>query len=124
MTEPTSEAVTAEHTLELRKTTGGTATYKGKEIALPAWDVVLDGEVIGTVRKAMITRERRVPGRRIASARWTSPGWRYQRAGDTGRAIECPTRTDGVERLIRLAIPVHLGWREAQVLADSVRAVR
>ena len=111
------------HTLELVKVADArTASYKGKEIDLPAWDVVLDGEVIGRVRKAMITRERRSPGKRYVNARWQSPGWRYYRPGMvSSNGLECQSRTHGVERILGDA---GLGYLETRELAASVARVR
>jgi len=46
------------------------------------WYVYLDGELIGQIEYAMLTRETGPAARRYVSARWYSPGWRYRVAGD------------------------------------------
>lgn len=111
-----------EHTLELVKVTGSTGWHKGKEIALPAYDVVLNGQVVGRVSKTMITRERRTPGNRYVNARWQSPGWRYNRLGSRfSRGWECGSRKDGIERLLMDADLSRAGAKE---LAETVAKVR
>jgi hypothetical protein len=73
----------------------------------------------------MVTRERRTPGRRYVDARWESPGWLYT-SGATryaSRSYDASSRKDGIERLIREAVP-EIPWNESEALADSVRNVR
>lgn len=64
------------------------------------YEVRHDGEVIGYVKRSMLTRERRSPGLRYVHARWQSPGWQYGREKH-GRMIECSSAKDGAERLVR-----------------------
>lgn len=70
------------------------------------WDVFLpDGTFIGTIRYAMITRERRTGQRTYVDARWQSPGWTYRTpAADGSRnsfnGFEGYTKGESVEKLI------------------------
>lgn len=66
--------------------------------------VALDGEIIGTVERAMVTRESRTPGKRYVNARWYSPGWLYRigPVGESRRGIESSTKREGIERLVSL----------------------
>lgn len=45
------------------------------------WTVSRDGVMLGGIRYALITRERRSPGRRYVNARWNSPGWEWCQDG-------------------------------------------
>lgn len=71
------------------------------------WDVFLpDGEFIGTVRYAMLTRERRSGNRTYVDARWSSPGWEYNSPTRTGERsfggyFEGYSKGGSIERLIR-----------------------
>jgi hypothetical protein len=116
---------TTGHILELVKDAEvKKATHRRKEISLPTYAVVLDDQVIGWVYRAMLTRERRTKGRRYVDARWTSPGWMY-RPGQAryGRAWEASSRKDGIERLLREAVP-GMFWSEAETLAATVEKIR
>lgn len=66
------------------------------------WEVSLEetGEVIGYIVYIMMTRERRGKGLRYVLARWQSPGW-GTRTTRFGRTFEVPSKTRGVERLVR-----------------------
>lgn len=64
------------------------------------WEVILLGEVIGHIRYAMITRERRTPGRRYVNARWQSPGWEYK-TPEYHRWWEGYTKRESIERVVR-----------------------
>jgi hypothetical protein len=112
-------AAAAEHILTLTRTEVATATYKGKEIQLPRYDVVLDGAVIGTVYRTMLTRERRGKGMRYVYARWQSPGWRRAIKGD--RSSECRSRKDGIDDLLMEA---GLPWGVRDILVETVTRVR
>lgn len=87
--------------MELVRTKVETVTYKRRAVRLPSYRLLVDGEVVGTVERAMLTRERRTPGRRYVNARWQSPGWRYRRGIGWARGFECSSRRDGVEQLLR-----------------------
>lgn len=71
------------------------------------WDVFLpDGTFIGTIRYAMITRERRTGQRTYVDARWESPGWTYRTPASDGtrgygRGFEGYSKGESVERLMR-----------------------
>ncbi len=65
--------------------------------------VEIDGRMVGRVKYAMVTRERRTPGKRYVNARWQSPGWLYVDGDGDYRYFECYSRKDGVERIIRAA---------------------
>lgn len=60
-----------------------------------------DGQALGVVERRMLTRERKVTGRRYVEARWESPGWVVRPAGNYwGRARECFTKKEGVATLV------------------------
>lgn len=111
----------SEHTLELVKVKVDSARHKGKDIPLPSYDVLLDGEKIGQVRRAMITHERQTRGNRYVNARWQSPGWRYQVA-TSPTSWEAFSRTQGIERI--LAWRTEVNYAEAKNLAATVRTAR
>lgn len=114
------------HTLELRLVKTGTATYKRETISLPEYEVVLNGTAIGRVYRAMLTRERRTPGRTYVNARWYSPGWRYNSSDQRhwgSRGFEATSRRDGIERLVREASPT-LTWSEVEALAATAKVAR
>jgi hypothetical protein len=104
------------HTVTLELVRTDTGFHKREEIKLPIYNVLLDGEVIGQVRRAMVTHERRGKGLRYVYARWQSPGWRRGQVGQLG--LECRSRRDGIEDLLEQhGIP----WEEARELAKGVR---
>lgn len=77
-------------TVELRKIETGDAPVKyGRrkrtERKLNAYDIVLDGVVIGTVRERLVTMESRSPGRMYVNYRWNSPRWFAERLGQHAR---------------------------------------
>lgn len=96
------------------------ATHRGRDVRLATYRVMLDGQEIGRVRRAMLTRERRTPGRRYVDARWQSPGWLYEESG-RARGWECASRRDGIEQLLR---DHGLSWSQAETLAATVRTAR
>lgn len=111
-----------QHRLELVKVGSEEATYKRKPVTLTEYQVLLDGQVIGRVRRALLTRERRTKGRTYVDARWQSPGWVYTREDRRyGRAWDALSRKNGVERLL---MDSGLGWSEAEKLAMTVAKVR
>lgn len=67
--------------------------------------VELDGKPIGHIEAVHVTKERRSPGKRYVSARWTKgrPEWLWQPIGGKrasfGLSVEC--RWEAVERLRR-----------------------
>ena len=70
------------------------------------WHVIYNGTIIGSVIYKLITRELRTPGRTYVNARWQSPGWAYRNgearsAYDFHRPLECYSKKDAVERIIR-----------------------
>lgn len=86
----------------------GRHSYRMKTVTIDReWDVFLsDGEFIGTMRYAMLTRERRSGNRTYVDARWSSPGWEYNaptRTGDRsfGNYFEGYSKGGAIERLIR-----------------------
>lgn len=52
---------------------------------LNAYDIILDGVVIGTVRERLVTMESRSPGRMYVNYRWESPRWFAERLGQNPR---------------------------------------
>ena len=86
-------------TVELVVSSTYDVRHKGKDLPMPTYRVLLDGEMIGTVSRSMITHERRSKGARYVNARWQSPGWRWSENGAFG--LECQTRRDGIKRLLR-----------------------
>lgn len=82
---------------------GKIMTRKGRNSRVgQAFEVSWSGRVIGTVERRMLTRERKTAGRRYVNARWQSPGW--VRLHGLGRALECLTKNEGIERLLRDAL--------------------
>lgn len=78
--------------------------HRGRDVRIgQAFEVSWDDQVIGTVERRMVTRERRTSGRRYVDARWESPGWVRRRSAG-GRALECYTKRDGIEALLRAAL--------------------
>lgn len=71
-----------------------------------AFEVSWNGNVIGAVERRMLTRERKTPGRRYVNARWESPGWVRQcgTSPHSGRGLECSTKREGIESLLRDAL--------------------
>lgn len=109
----------------LRETNTTTRAYlprRGlkREVTLRRFDVLMDGQKIGEVERAMLPREQRTPGRVYVNARWTSPGWQYREL--TGRALECYSRRDGIERLVRQQ--PGMDWRQAEAAAKAARVER
>ena len=106
----------------LRLTDSETAEHRGlrserKTITLPTYDVLLDGEKVGVVKRAMVTRETRSKGRRYVNSRWTSPGWvpmnRYWN--------DQPTR----HKVVALALEqAGVDYRAAEVLARAAKVIR
>jgi len=92
---------------------------RGVEARLPRYEVLLDGRVIGEVWRDMLTRETGSKYNRYVSARWQSPGWVYGVSG-TPR-LECSSRRDGVERLLRNQ---GLRWPEGEALARTAEVRR
>lgn len=107
------------NTVELVVIHTHTDTYKRAPITLTEYDVLLNGVVLGRVGKAMITRERKTPGKRYVNARWYSPGWHY--CHHRGRYFECASRRDGIERLLHDA---GLTYREAEDLSHTAKLRR
>lgn len=83
---------------------GEVLSLRGKDVRIgQVFEVSWAGEVIGTVERRMVTRERKTPGKRYVDARWESPGWvRRRSAGD--RSLECYTKSAGIEDLLRAAL--------------------
>lgn len=76
--------------VEFRKIeTGGDPVRYGRrkrtERKLNAYDIVLDGVVIGTVRERLVTMESRSPGRMYVNYRWNSVRWFAERLGQNAR---------------------------------------
>lgn len=69
------------------------------------YEVVADGEVIGYVKRVMVTRERRAPGQRYVLARWRAPGWKYYEQRH-GRGLECSSAKAGA-RILAQARAMH-----------------
>lgn len=83
---------------------GEVVPHRGKDVRVgQTFEVSWGGKVIGSVERRMVTRERKTPGRRYVDARWESPGW-VRRRGTGGRALECYTKTEGIEALLRAAL--------------------
>ncbi|MFC4244330.1 hypothetical protein ACFOYW_13200 [Gryllotalpicola reticulitermitis] len=81
--------------LEIRNRYGERRTVRvGRE-----WELRVGDEVVGHISYAMLTRERRSPGKRYVNARWQSPGWRYRESGDH-HWLERPSRKECVESLM------------------------
>lgn len=58
------------------------------------------GQVLGVVERRMLTRERKIPGRRYVEARWESPGWVTYGPNSLGsKAMECFTKREGISAL-------------------------
>lgn len=82
----------------------GPRAWESRRITIDrAWDVLLDGEKIGTIEYTMITREQRTPGKRYVNKRWRSPGWRTHRAGEGAYRHESDTKARGIQRLVNAA---------------------
>ncbi len=99
----------------------GRRSREAKDITLTTYDVLLDGEPIGQVERAMLTREQRTPGRRYVNARWSSPGWRYRGPSRSWGGFEVLSRREGILQLLHDA---GIERREAEMLARSVNIVR
>jgi hypothetical protein len=96
MTEPTITQTSEGYPIEVGRWEKRTVKV-GRE-----WRVEVDGVHVGDVRYALITRERRTPGKRYVNARWQSPGWQYRGAGGHyGHWFEGYTKKECVERLVR-----------------------
>lgn len=69
-----------------------------------AYRVTVDGVVVGWVFSTPVTVERRSPGARYVSARWTSsrPGWLWRTTDGRELSIRlsCSTRANAVRNLI------------------------
>ena len=82
---------------------GKTITRNGRNTRVgQAFEVSQGGEVLGTVERRMLTRERRKnPTDRFVHSRWESPAWVYYfgPASSTGRGRECYTKSGGIESL-------------------------
>lgn len=76
------------------------------------WHVYYDGEVIGAIRYALMTREQRTPGRTYVNSRWQSPGWQAiygekaknattEYATGFHRAREHYSKKDAIESIVR-----------------------
>ncbi|HEX8321603.1 hypothetical protein [Longimicrobium sp.] len=109
-----------DHTVELVLTSTRDAVHKREPIKLPRYQVRLDGETIGTVERALLTRERRTPGRRYVNSRWESPGWRYARTGS--RSLECTSRRSGVVEVLH-DFGRGLPLTESEELAKAAKVV-
>lgn len=95
----------------------GRHSRERKTVSLPTYEVLFDGERIGTVRRAMITRERRTGQNRYVDARWTSPGWMA-----SGRRMDYDTRLRAVAEVI--ADARNINFFEAVELARTATVVK
>lgn len=76
----------------------------GRETKLKSYDVFAFGGHVGIVALEMATLERSTPGRTYVDARWQSPRWFFYVGLNRGRrSIECTTRKEAVNRLIKAA---------------------
>lgn len=80
--------------------------HKGKPVRVgQTFQVSWNGTVLGFVERRMVTRERKSPGNRYVNARWQSPGWvRVYGEYRHGRSLECSSKRQGVEMLLREAM--------------------
>jgi hypothetical protein len=103
---PTGErrttSVEVEPGLRVTLTEAG-ADWRGETI----WTVVLDGEVLGTVKKGQRGWERRSPGKRYVTTRGSRPCWYAMRADQnelhSPASVSDNTRKDAI--LYRLLTP-------------------
>jgi hypothetical protein len=71
------------------------------ERKLKAYDVILDGIIIGSVCERMVTFESRTPGRVYVNYRWESPRWFAEQLGENSRYRGgSETRKGAVEGLL------------------------
>jgi len=71
------------------------------ERRLKAYDVILDGVMIGRVFEAMATFERKTRGRTYVNSRWRSPRWYQEQLGQmTSFRTYFETRKQAAEALL------------------------
>lgn len=81
-----------------------------------------DGNLIGKVAQAVVTRESRTPGRRYVNARWNSVAWKYQTGTDY-----MPSRTEQTTRkdaLVSLLESHGLNWQDARDAAEAATVAK
>lgn len=94
----------------------------GKDRTLHRYDVLVDGEVVGSVARETVTRERRTPGRRYVNARWTALGWFYYTTDSHRRSPERSSRADAVTQV--LAHAWGKPWYECREAAKAAKVVK
>lgn len=96
----TKAVVELEHTEDKR-----TVSVRGRQVVLQGeFSVYLDGELIGEIEHAMVTRERKSQKRMYVSSRWQSPGWTYRTPH--GRWINADGKSHAILQLILFATTV------------------
>lgn len=81
------------HTYPKARGGGSTTTRIGQR-----FEVARDGVILGYVERRLVTRERRLPGRRYVESRWESPAWVAVASGAV-RGFEVRSKQAGIDRL-------------------------